>query len=97
MEVSAMIALPAPDARRAGRHDTLPTRSVVWGAGCRTGLSEELTGMGDEIIVDLGAEFTVKHGLNGVMPGNGALPVRAVATCGERRRGKADPKKDLRR
>ena len=46
MTLSPILASPILDAPRMGRHDTLPTRSVIWGAGCRSSLAEELARMG---------------------------------------------------
>ena len=43
---SPVLASPILDTPRVGRHDTLPTRSVIWGAGCRSSLAEELVGTG---------------------------------------------------
>ncbi|HEV2678779.1 MAG TPA: iron-containing alcohol dehydrogenase [Aliidongia sp.] len=43
---SPIPASPILDAPRAGRHDTLPTRSVIWGPGCRSSLPEELARLG---------------------------------------------------
>lgn len=46
MALSPILVSSAHGASTGGRHDTLPTRSVIWGAGCRSSLAEELARMG---------------------------------------------------
>ncbi|MDL2403650.1 iron-containing alcohol dehydrogenase [Rhizobium mayense] len=45
-----------------GRHDTLPTRSVIWGAYCRSKLAQELDRIGGSRVTLLTTASLARHG-----------------------------------